>query len=174
MSFQINTERVYLREMSESDGENIFLLNSNPNVLLYTGDQPFEDIESAENFIKSYDQYKLYGIGRWSAYLKESDKYIGWCGLKYHENEDYVDLGFRLVEEEWNKGYATECGRACLKYAFEYKNYTTIVSRTDARNIASMRVIQKIGFQYQKEINENGYQWLIFSIKKRDFINLDF
>lgn len=171
MTLSLRTNRLLLQEMNEHDAANMFALNNNPNVLQYTGDAPFKDIQEAKRFIAAYDQYKKYRIGRLSVYLIENNKYLGWCGLKYHPKEDTVDLGFRFLEEEWNNGYAKESGLACLEYGFLKKEYPTIIARADKRNFVSIRVINKLGFRYLKEELEEGRVWQIFSLKKEDFVN---
>lgn len=102
----IETQRLLLREFQGEDALGLFQLNENPNVLKFTGDLPFTSINSAKEFILNYDHYKKYGFGRWAVIRKVDQAFLGWCGLKQHDQ--YVDLGFRLKEKYWNQGYATE------------------------------------------------------------------
>lgn len=60
----------------------LFELNSDPEVLMYTGDGAFENKGAAEDFIRNYAEYKRNGFGRWLVELKGSNTAIGWCGLK--------------------------------------------------------------------------------------------
>ena len=113
----LDTERLILREFDSSDTEKMYRLNSDPEVLLYSGDSPFASIEKAKEFLENYSDYKKNGYGRWAVILKSSDEFIGWCGLKYNE-EKCVDIGFRYFRKIWNKGYATEAARATLDYGF--------------------------------------------------------
>jgi hypothetical protein len=69
----------------------------------YTGDVPFSTLAAAQQFVAHYNdnagQYHKYRMGRLAAIRKTDHKFIGWCGLKYHEDQDAVDLGYRLLRE---------------------------------------------------------------------------
>jgi len=117
MTEKIKTKRLFLRELNVSDSEHFFKLNSNPEVLKYTGDVPFLSISDAELFLKNYNDYKKNGFVRWAVISKESKVFLGWCCLKLNE-ENLVDIGFRFFQSEWGKGYATESARATLEFGF--------------------------------------------------------
>lgn len=72
----LETPRLYLREMTPEDAESAYLLNLDPEVICYTGDDPFESIEEAREFLGKYESYKNYGFGRWGVILKETDEYL--------------------------------------------------------------------------------------------------
>ncbi len=113
----LTTERLILREFELTDAEAMFNLNSDEEVLRYTGDKQFESIEDANNFFKNYPDYEKNGFGRWALVTKGDKEVIGWCGLKKHE-DNTVDIGYRIFKNQWNKGYATEASIACLEYGF--------------------------------------------------------
>ena len=97
----IETERLILREWNINDAPFLVELNANPKVIKYTGDSGFKNLAKAQNLIGNYDQYEKYNMGRWLVILKETDKPIGWCGLKYSEELDVVDIGFRFLQNSW-------------------------------------------------------------------------
>jgi len=107
MQYLIETERLSLREFNFDDAENLYRLNLDPDVIRHTGDPPFESVETARLFIYNYKDYKLNGYGRWAIDLKADGRFIGWAGLKLNEDND-IDLGYRLLKSEWGQGYATE------------------------------------------------------------------
>lgn len=157
----IETERLILREFLIEDAFDMFSLNKDPAVIQYTGDNPFESIQAAENFLKNYDAYQKFGFGRWAVLTKNENAFIGWCGLKRNE-EDQVDIGFRFFQKEWNKGYATESAKACLIYGFEKLNLVEIIGRAQKENTASIRVLEKIGMEYWKEGEVDGLEKAIY------------
>jgi len=114
----LETQRLILREFLEADAENMFQLNRDPEVVQYTGDDPFLSVEDAKSFIQHYDKYKKFGYGRWTILLKDTNEYLGWCGLSYNVDTNETDLGFRLLKKNWNKGFATEAAKHCLDYGF--------------------------------------------------------
>ena len=93
----IETPRLVLREFVLNDAENIWELNSDPEVIKYTGDPPFATIEKAREFLLDYTDYEKNGFGRWAVITKASNSFIGWCGLKFNE-QNLVDLGFRFFK----------------------------------------------------------------------------
>lgn len=158
----MESERLYLREFQLSDAENIYRLNTNIEVMRYTGDPPFESVAAAAQFLKNYDAYAATGFGRWAVMLKESDEFIGWCGLKQHK--EYVDIGFRFFQEVWGRGYATEAAKACLDYGFQKLQLPSIVGRAAKANVASIRVLEKLGMKYWKADSCKGISDAVYYI----------
>jgi ribosomal-protein-alanine N-acetyltransferase len=78
MKIVLETPRLFLREITVEDAESVYLLNHDPDVIKYTGDNAFESIEAAKSFINNYDQYKKYGFGRWAVIEKLTSNFIGW------------------------------------------------------------------------------------------------
>ena len=104
MKLIAKSERIYLRELTTSDALSFYDLNNDCEVLKYTGDKPFKEIDDAKNFLNKYvAQYQNYKMGRWAICLNNTDKIIGWCGLKYHPKENLVDIGYRLFKNQWDK-----------------------------------------------------------------------
>jgi len=166
MKFIIETDRLLLREFILDDTEKFYQLNLNPNVIKYTGDAAFKSIEEAKLFLENYNDYKVNGYGRWAVINKESNEFIGWCGLKYGELENETDIGFRFFEEEWNKGYATESAAACLKYGFEALKLKRIIGRAMKENTASIKVLEKIGLVYETDCIFDNKEAVIYKIEK--------
>ncbi|WP_430403636.1 GNAT family N-acetyltransferase [Fluviicola sp.] len=158
----LETPRLYLREMTPEDAEAAYLLNLDPEVLLYTGDDPFQSVQEAKTFLENYASYRTYGFGRWGMILKETGEYLGWCGLKYTPELDEFDIGYRLMKKFWGKGYATEAAEACMKLGFEQFDMKTIVGRVVPANLASVRVLEKIGLTYLENRFTDGTEEVIY------------
>jgi ribosomal-protein-alanine N-acetyltransferase len=162
----LETSRLILRELDSKDAKNFYDLNSNPNVIKYTGNSAFKNVEEAKEFLENYTDYKFNGYGRWAVILKTTDKFIGWCGLKFDELENETDIGFRFFEEEWNKGYATESAIACIHYGFEKLKLKRIIGRAMKENVGSIKVLEKIGLEYEKNAVLAGKDAVIYKIEK--------
>lgn len=162
----LETPRLILREITPEDAEACFHLNNDPEVIKHTGDEPYTNIAEAEAFLKRYDQYRKYGVGRWAVILKETNEFIGWCGLKYSPDLDEYDLGYRLFRKYWNQGYATEASRACIEYGFGTLNLTMIVGRAMKLNKASIKVLSKVGLNYWKDDACGDADGVIYKIDK--------
>lgn len=163
----LQTERLLLRELNPDDAENFYKLNLNPNVIKYTGNSACKDIDEAKEFLENYQDYKLNGFGRWAVIEKSTNEFLGWCGLKYDKNLDETDIGFRFFEEHWNKGLATESAKACIDYGFENLNLKTIIGRAISENIASIKVLEKIGLKFEREFDfDKSNKGVIYRINK--------
>lgn len=166
MKHILETSPLILRELDSKDAKNFYDLNSNPNVIKYTGNSAFKNVEEAKEFLENYTDYKFNGYGRWAVILKTTDKFIGWCGLKFDELENETDIGFRFFEEEWNKGYATESAIACIHYGFEKLKLKRIIGRAMKENVGSIKVLEKIGLEYEKNAVLAGKDAVIYKIEK--------
>ena len=164
----MQTQRLLLRPFEPDDAEHLFQLNEDWDCNKYTGDKAFKNLEEAENLVKNYDHYEKYGFGRWTVLDKTSGEFLGWCGLKYDENLNEYDLGFRFLKEHWGKGYATEASELCLKMGFEKFKMPEIVGRVIPENIASIKVLEKLGMIYRETRTLNEVDWLILSIKNSE------
>lgn len=135
----------------------MFELNSDPEVMKYTGDVSFESLEQTKHFIKIYPDYKKNGFGRNAVILKETNEFLGWCGLKKLE-DGTVDIGYRFLKRHWNKGYATESAKAIIEFGFKNYGLTEIIGNAAAENIGSIRVFEKLGMQFIKNHNYDGIE----------------
>lgn len=154
-----------LREFEVSDAKNFYELNLNPNVIKYTGNKAFKDVNEAKNFLENYSDYQRNGFGRWAVINKSDHEFLGWCGLKYDEKLNETDIGFRFFEHFWNLGFATESAKACIDYGFVKLNLKTIIGRAMKENSASVKVLEKIGLQYVRDFDFNGCDGVIYSIE---------
>ncbi len=168
MTIILETKRTFLREITVEDSENAYSLNLDPEVIEYTGDSSFDSIEKAREFLENYDHYKKYGFGRWAVINKIDNQFIGWCGLKFTEELNEFDIGFRLFKEYWNMGYATETAKACIDFGFDKFGMTEIVGRAMKENIGSIKVLEKIGLVFSNSFDFEGQEGVIYKIKKAD------
>lgn len=170
MNFQmkkiIETNRLYLRELTVADAENFYLLNADEDVIKYTGDKAFESINEAKSFLENYNPYQEYGYGRWAVIAKSNEEFLGWCGLKYSSEIDEVDIGFRFFKRHWSKGFATESAKACIEYGFEKLNLQTIVGRAMEANVASIKVLEKLRMTFVGKFEFHLHDGVLYQIKK--------
>jgi len=150
-----------MRWITPEDGQNMFELNEDWEVLKYTGDKRFENPQAAIDFFTAYqtNTYARWGYGRFTTVEKESGDIVGWCGLKYHPEEDEVDLGFRFHRKFWGKGYATEASLECLKYGKNELGINRVYANAMPPNIGSIRVLEKCGFKYLRDVVYDGKDW---------------
>lgn len=166
----IETERLILREIVPSDADAMFELDSDPEVHRYLGNKPVKsksDIIEVIDFIRG--QYDAFGIGRQAVVLKQSNKFIGWAGLKYINEPTnalscHYDLGYRLTRRYWGKGYATEASVALMDYAFNKLKIQCVYALIEADNLKSRRVLEKTGFREDTSMTIDGVPHVRFKI----------
>jgi len=161
----LETERFYLRRFILDDAPFLYHLNKNEKVMRYTGDVPFKNIKATEEFVKNYTHYDDYNMGRWAICDKKQGEFMGWCGLKYHPEKDYVDLGYRIVEKHWNKGIATEVSKTVLLYGFNSLHIQDIYAYVAIRNTASRKVAEKSGLKLVNEIIHEDTPTAVYHLK---------
>lgn len=173
MRIILSTERLFLRELTPDDAHLVFELNTDKEVLKFTGDESFASIQEARDFLFNYKDYKRNGYGRWGVFLVESNTFIGWCGLKLN-SEGFVDIGYRLAKRFWNNGFAFEAAKACLTYGFIDLKLPTIIGRVAKENFASIHVLEKLNMKCIKnEVCMGIADALLYSIDKADFLRLE-
>lgn len=170
MEVILETQRLILREMVLSDAAFFFELNADPEVIKYTGDGGFKSLKESEEIIRYvHSQYSKNGYGRCLVAEKETGNPIGWCGLKYHDDGDFVDIGYRFMKKYWGKGYATEASKACLDYGFTILKLNRIVGRAMKENTSSINVLKKIGMTFYKEDLCHEHAAFIYELKKENY-----
>jgi len=153
----IETERLYFRELVDTDVEGVFSLDSDPEVHQYLGQNPIRTIQQAEDAIKFIrQQYIDNGVGRLAIIEKETNDFVGWGGFKLitdltNGRKDYHDLGYRFIKKVWGKGYATESSKAVVEYGFNELKLPVIYAIADIGNLQSQKVLKKCGF-IEKEV----------------------
>ena len=165
----LETPRLFLRKKVVEDAPFFFELNSNILVTQYTGDGPFENLKAAEDIVKYViGQYEQNGYGRWLVAEKETNNPIGWCGLKFHDDTNETDIGYRFLESAWGKGYATESAKACIEYGFKHFNLNHIIGNAMKENTASINVFKKLGMTYLKDTLIDNVDSVTYELKKEN------
>lgn len=172
MKLPIFTERLILRKLKEDDVDNIFLLDSNPEVMKYVGVPPLTHKEESAKMLENIiNQYKKNGTARLAVIEKESNRFIGWSGIKLLTDEvngfkNIYELGYRFLPEFWGKGYATEAALASLDLGFNQLNVEKIYAYADINNQSSNHILTKLGFENKGTFIDEGDICNWYELKK--------
>lgn len=149
---KMESERTRLRRLRLSDFDNMRLLETEASIMKFTPSRVPQTAEQTRKRIESQvlKQSSLAPFGIWVAEDKETDSFIGWFMLVPADNE-FLELGFMLVRRFWNNGFATEICKTIIDFARTQK-IAGLTASTSTDNAASMRVLEKIGFSYSKNI----------------------
>ena len=150
MQVFLETERLVLRRFTEADGDNLFDLDGDPDVMhfLNGGIPTPRDVihnEILPRFLRYYERNDGYGF--WAAIEKSTGDFLGWFGFRPPEasGPDEVELGYRLRKSAWGRGYATEGARALIRKGFTERGVQRVFATTYQDNLASRRVMEKAG-----------------------------
>ncbi|NOS83601.1 MAG: GNAT family N-acetyltransferase [Ignavibacteria bacterium] len=159
-TYIIETERLRLREFNSTDGELIYELLNSPGWLKYIGSRSISTVDDAVNYIESKLQkgYRDSGFGFYLVELKATGDKTGMCGLVKREGLDDIDLGFALLPQYENKGYAAESSLAVIQYAKNILNIDKLAAITLPSNLSSIKLLEKLGMKFDKKINIPGDQ----------------
>lgn len=152
MHIIFQTPRLILRQFTEADAPLILALNSDPEIVKYVHEPVLENEAQAKKILAEIilPQYKN-NLGRWAIHTKGDMDFIGWCGLKYRPERDEIDLGYRLQQNVWGKGFATEAAEHTIAHGFNSLNLDIITGRAHVQNLASIKVLEKIGMVFISE-----------------------
>ncbi|MEO8761606.1 MAG: GNAT family N-acetyltransferase [Bacteroidia bacterium] len=167
MKIFAETDRLILREIMPADRNGLFAIDSDPDVNKYLGKKPVETIEQIDDVIAFIrKQYIDNGIGRWAMIERDSNNFIGWCGLKLvkeltNKHINYYDLGYRLNKNYWGKSLGTEAANATLQYGFNIMKLKDMYAIADSENIASKNILQKVGLKYVNtfKLDDTDHDW---------------
>ncbi len=171
MNLILETDRLILREMRVSDAEALFEMDRNPRVHDYLWRKPLTDISEVYSYIEMVrTQYEKNNIGRFVLILKETNELMGWAGLKFNTETvnnklNFYDIGYRINEKFWGKGYATEASFAWLDYGFKTMKIDTMHAAAHINNAASNKILQKIGMKLTEQYLEEETTWNWYELK---------
>jgi ribosomal-protein-alanine N-acetyltransferase len=150
----LETERLLLCQLSTEDADFILELLNEPSFIRNIGDRGVRTIEGANSYILNgpVASYAKNGFGLYLVKLQETDESIGMCGLIKRDTLEDVDIGYAFLPKFWSKGYAVESAQAVKEYAKNTIGLNRIVAIVDPQNEGSIRVLEKIGLQFEKMV----------------------
>lgn len=153
----LETERLILREVIESDAAFMLDLLNQPSFIKYIGDRNVRNLEQARDFIENRYRasYREHGYGLYVVELKPEpappaiqNPAIGVCGFVRREGLPDTDIGFALLPQFERKGYAFEAARAIMEYGRDALGLKRVLAITSVDNESSGKLLGKLGFKY--------------------------
>lgn len=148
------TKRLSIRLITEEDALFLWNLLRDPTWIKFIGDKGFTSVEEIKHYIQDgfMLMYATYGHGLYVVEEKKTGKPTGICGIVKRIGLEYPDLGFAFLYEYQGKGYGFEAAKATLTYGKDYLRIKKIIAITTRENIASARVLEKLGMVKTEEI----------------------
>ena len=152
MDVFLETRRMILRRFTEEDVDLLVELDSDPAVMRYLTGGPSTPRDEIEReilpaWLSYYERFE--GYGYWAAIEKGTGSFLGWFHFRPGQGApiDEPELGYRLRAAAWGKGYGTEGSRALIAKGFEELGARRVVASTYQDNVASRRVMEKVGMR---------------------------
>jgi RimJ/RimL family protein N-acetyltransferase len=159
----IHTTRLLLRPFCASDLDAFAKMNADSQVVTFLGNgQPVDRKESWRILAWFLGHWELRGFGSWAVEEIATKSFVGRVGLFYPEGWPGIELSYVLARQFWGRGYAVEAGEAAMTYAFEAFKIPRLISLIHPDNRASIRVAQKLGERFEREIEFNGRTILVY------------
>lgn len=149
----LTTERMWLRRFTPADVDNLYELDSDPEVMRFLTNgrpTPYGVVrdEVLPRILAEYERSARHG--QWAAEERGTGRFLGWLSLALPDDgdPDQAELGYRLRREFWGRGLATEGARALVRTAFAERGLRRVFATTMAVNLTSRRVMEKAGLRY--------------------------
>jgi len=162
---QLETKRLVLRPMLESDFDALLLIFTDAKVMAAFDHPPFTHEQMHYWLKRNLDHQNQFGYGLFSVILKEAGELIGDCGLEVMEDMGAAELGYDFRSDFWDQGYATEAATAVRDHAFDVLKLPQLISLIRVGNVASKRIAEKVGMTLAEEFTRYDIRYWKYTLK---------
>jgi ribosomal-protein-alanine N-acetyltransferase len=164
---RLDTPRLQLRPFAEGDAVIVHRVYSDPDVMRYVATGPAADLAATRRLLGEYAAHQeIHGYSFWAVLERESGRLIGDAGL-YRTPTGEVELGYTLGMPWWGRGLATEAAEAWIETAFGPLEIDEVVALAEPANVASLRVLEKVGMARAGERIAFGRPHVLFRRARR-------
>jgi len=163
----IETPRLVLRAFAADDAEPLHRIYGEPDMLRYFPSPDPPPLESVRTSIgKMNDHWRQRGYGLWAMTLKPTGTLVGRCGMQWIADTEETEIDFILARDAWGRGLATEAAREGIRYGLERLRLDRIVGIVHPENLASRRVLEKIGLTSTGPARYFGMDCIRYAIER--------
>ena len=163
----LETERLILRVFRPEDSEAFAPIEADPEVMRFYASGP-RSREFTERVVCYFiSLQKQHGFSFWAVVHKADSRFLGFCGLipQTVDGQEEIEVGYKLARSDWGQGLATEAAHAVRNWGFAHLDVPRLVSIIDPGNMASIRVAEKNGMAYVKDITYDGKVCRLYAIE---------
>jgi ribosomal-protein-alanine N-acetyltransferase len=169
---ELATARLRLRPCTTHDLDNLLHLWTDPEVRRYLFDDRVISREEAETRLRGgLASFHTHGFGLWLAYRPGEAATVGFCALSLTGDPPEVELLYGIAPSAWGQGLATEAARAVLRHGFVELGLTRIVAGADVPNVASLRVLEKLGMTFTHRMRTEYGEVKYFALTRAAFLD---
>ena len=169
MKMILETERLFLREMTMDDFDALYAVLSDSSIMQH---YPYSfDEERVRSWIeRNMKRYTDDGFGLWAVCLKDTGEMIGDCGLTLQNIDGTMlpEIGYHIRRDQQRKGYAKEAAAAVRDWAFQNTEYPALYSYCKYTNVGSFKTAESIGMHFEKEYEDEANKITHVSVIRRE------
>ena len=169
MKMILETERLFLREMTMGDFDALYAVLSDPEIMQH---YPYSfDEERVRSWIeRNMKRYTDDGFGLWAVCRKDTGEMIGDCGLTLQNIDGQMlpEIGYHIRKDQQRKGYAKEAAMAVRDWAFGNTEYPALYSYCKYTNVGSFKTAESIGMHFEKEYEDEANKITHVSVIRRE------
>ncbi len=167
----IETARLLLRPFTPADLDDyVRLIFADAEVMRYLPKRDLAPRERAERTITVFaEHWSQHGLGAWAVTDKVTGEFMGHCGLGPVPEAGEIEVLYSLGQAYWGRGFATEAARASVRFGFEQANLIRLIALAVPENIASRRVMEHLGFVYEKDAHYFGLDLVQYTLQREHF-----
>lgn len=171
---QIETERLFLREMTPNDFQALYNVLADSDIMKYYP-YVFDENRVRSWIEKNIERYRIFGFGLWAVVLKQTGEVIGDCGLTMQNINGSIrpEIGYHINKNHQRRGYATEAARQCRNWAFSNTPFNVLYSYMKKENAASGAVAMANGMRLVEEFADNEGATIVYAITRDEWHNLN-
>ena len=169
----IETERLLLRMPSLEDALALLEAFADPEAMRYIGDGSTTDLVGSEEAVRRWlDRWDAWKIGMFVVERLEDSQVLGRAGFLRWDPETWeiggseTELGWGLSRAHWGRGYATEAALALRDWALGVRGLTRLISLIQPENLRSIRVAEKLGERYERDVEVRGKPTRLYSLER--------
>jgi [ribosomal protein S5]-alanine N-acetyltransferase len=168
MSLDLRTNRFELCPVRLADVEALHALWTASGVRRFLWDGEIISIARTSDIVATSERlFRVRRFGLWGAWLPARTQLIGFCGFWHFRDPPELELLFGVRESQWRRGYATEISGAVVEYGFGVVGFDCIRASTDAENVASVRVLEKLEFRFLSRVVVGGLDTRFYKLEQR-------
>ncbi len=166
----LETEHLILRAWRADDAEVWYNMLQEPDLLKYFPDTQPPPRHMADRYIEHHlDHWRTFGYGHWVVTTRGDGRVVGWTGLEYVSELEQTELAYLLSRSVWGRGYATEAGRAALRFAFDVPGVDAVIGLVHPDNAASIRVLEKCGMSLVDRVTLWGLEMCRYRVRRAEY-----
>lgn len=156
---RLDTNRLILREVEKNDVDDIHAYASDPILTTHLTWDAHRTLRDTQDFIQfAFKQYEKNSVGPWAIIWKETNHVIGTIDLVWNKKHYSAELAYAISREFWRQGIGTEAVKKIIDFGFKKMELERIQARCVTDNIASYRLMEKIGMTYEGTLRKSMFR----------------